>query len=670
MTQHKIQFQIADGYGVPIPNTQFWVTLEILKQNEYVTIQFPTINFQTVATNPDDPYGPFPSGSLFTSDGFLPKKLRPNTLVTQGMLVASNNGVSETFSFTQNPSSLPKPPVGYILTISTLGAITIQGSGAFMNLIPLGAQILLPTDISYILRPKSILKNNYIIDATFTNTTQFTNPFSADDAIRDSHVSDAFDNVVALTWTGNGNIADKTNGILNVFVAIGKVKKDGTLKMRDPIQLSNLVSGFLAWDTAVAINRKDKKNIIVSYGVINEAERLLPVPTSVESFTYRAVSFDGGKTWHVNGRTNIQPTGFIAPDIAGGFGDNRGVASDKFGNIWYLTTNHYDTFGININQPTFWISIDGGKTFSVAYTAPAIPPELLDIFIYDYVQYCFGGDGLGNYGINWTADYGNQITGDIYPAVGFIPITGPNQFDANAATFAVLTSLINTNTTADITASADGRVWHQGYPNIYAIFTPNTPLVTTFKSPGAIDANYAGPWQFGSDNNIAMTISQPVAGYLPESVQSIIYDETRQALYALTTLFPESLSSNNMRLVFTISRNNGQTWSNYINIANSNEGNRGFQSMALDTVTGNLVFGWYDGRNDSNFTSLQYFGAVITAKTLDKLVNKIPLSEPIYTLPPATTPPATNIKIEITENQKASIEKRLERKFRGHQLPR
>ena len=75
MTQHRIQFQIADGYGIPVPNTQFWVTLDILKLNDRVTIQLPTINFQTVATNPDDPYGPFPGGSVFTSDGFLPKKI-------------------------------------------------------------------------------------------------------------------------------------------------------------------------------------------------------------------------------------------------------------------------------------------------------------------------------------------------------------------------------------------------------------------------------------------------------------------------------------------------------------------------------------------------------------------------------------------------------------------
>ena len=44
--------------------------------------------------------------------------------------------------------------------------------------------------------------------------------------------------------------------------------------------------------------------------------------------------------------------------------------------------------------------------------------------------------------------------------------------------------------------------------------------------------------------------------------------------------------------------------------------------MALDPVTGNLVFGWYDGRNDPTFKSMQYFGAIMPAAQLDALVNR------------------------------------------------
>ena len=91
-----------------------------------------------------------------------------------------------------------------------------------------------------------------------------------------------------------------------------------------------------------------------------------------------------------------------------------------------------------------------------------------------------------------------------------------------------------------------------------------------------------------------------------------------------------------MRLYFIISRDNGQTWSDPIDIATTDFANRGFQSMALDPVTGNLVFGWYDGRNDPTFQSIQYFGAILPAAQLDALVNNIPLSNPLYTLPAAT----------------------------------
>ena len=65
----------------------------------------------------------------------------------------------------------------------------------------------------------------------------------------DTNVNDAFDNVVAWTWSDNSNIPDKTNNTTNVWVAIGKIK-NGKLKMRKPIQLSDLPPNLLIFDTA------------------------------------------------------------------------------------------------------------------------------------------------------------------------------------------------------------------------------------------------------------------------------------------------------------------------------------------------------------------------------------------------------------------------------------
>ena len=59
-----------------------------------------------------------------------------------------------------------------------------------------------------------------------------------------------------------------------------------------------------------------------------------------------------------------------------------------------------------------------------------------------------------------------------------------------------------------------------------------------------------------------------------------------------------------------------------------------------------ITFGWYDGRNNPTFTSLDYFGAVITACQLDKLVEKIPLSNPLYSIPASAPPTSQNKSIQ------------------------
>ena len=475
---------------------------------------------------------------------------------------------------------------------------------------------MLPTTISYIVEPQKELCTNFIIDKGASNITEFTDPRAADDGYRDTHINDAFDGIFAWTWTSNANIPDKTNNVLNVWVAVGRIK-NGKLKLGKPVQLSNLPSNMMAWDTAVAINRTDKNNIVVSYGAIDHT-----VPVGV-AYTYRAVSFDGGKTWPffntpLNGPTNIQPTG------ARGFGDNRGVASDKFGNIWYSTTNYVDASGNENNTPTFWISSDQGATFSVAYTAPL--PLVLGVDLYDYPQFCFGGDGQGHYGLWWVADYFTVVF-DIIPIVGFIPITGLGTYGV-AVPPVFLYSLNNTQYFPNLTASEDGRVWCQSYAFPFSAFMPG---VIRFKSPGPVDSNYAGPWQNAFPNNpegygLGNFISYPVYGYF-NSVQTIIYDERRQALYSLRAQQAPDWAQN-MRIYLMISRDNGQSWNDPFYISNYNFANRGFPSMALDTKTGDLIFGWYDGRNDKTEKSVQYVGAVLSEKQLDEMVGENSIVEP------------------------------------------
>ena len=231
----------------------------------------------------------FPGGYLYPSDGFLPEDLRPNDLVCRSYLVPSNNGMSQPFSFTVTPAPpYANIPSGYILQVTNAGAIVVQCAGTFGNIIPR----VLRSCYQLILVIWSNLRLSWVKITSFSQDlpTLYTNTTGQ---LRDSHSNDAFDNVLAWAWTDNSNQTDKSNNILNVYVAIGKVKKDGALKVRTPIQLSNLVVPYFSFDTAVAINRSDKNNIVVSWMAFNYSDIAVPL-------IHRAVSFDGGKTWPIN----------------------------------------------------------------------------------------------------------------------------------------------------------------------------------------------------------------------------------------------------------------------------------------------------------------------------------------------------------------------------------
>ena len=667
--KHVIQFQLSDSLGFLVPGTQFDVTIVILKNGDKVTIQFPVINFQTGPLSPDDIVPPLVLGGyLYSVNGFLPKDVHPDDIVFGSFLAPSNNGMSLPFSFSQDPSTLPSPPVAYILQITNFGQVIVQAAGTFGNIIPPGPQIILPTDITYIINKKQKLKDNLVFDKSLTNVLHFTNPSAINDGVRDSHVNDAFDNLLVWNWTSNSEQADKTNNTMDTFVAIGKVSKRGNLKIRSITNLTKFTSPNLqSWDTAAAINRTNKNNIVISYGVIDRT-----VSPSL-SRPFRVVSFDGGKTWPVfgsslNGLLNVQPTG--TPPT---FGDNRGVASDKYGNIWYSSTNRFDSAGNFINQPFFAVSIDGGISFNNIFTFPL--PD--DGNFYDFPQYCFGGDGQGGYALQFASSLG-LANGDFPFVTGFIPITDLGQF--GTPQFAILNSLNNVNYNPIPAASSDGRVWYPGVPDSFGAYSFIQPEGVVFKSPGPVDQNYAGPWHTVIHNLRGLThgeesgqLSQPFLGYFT-TAQDALYDDNRQALYIvysvqhpLASAVEVSQNSQNMSIYFIISRNNGQTWSHPINISTSDEGNRGFPSMALDSVTGNLIFGWYDGRNDPTYQSVQYFATFIPAKTLDKLVDKIPLSNPLYSIPSATAT-LHESKVKSSQSRKMALHKRIEKKF-GITLP-
>jgi len=617
-----MQLQLADENGAPVENTQFSITVEMIINNHEITLNLPTINFQVGQCAADDPdcssAHPRP-GYIITTGGFLPPDLRPNSLVPITIYAASGDGLAQT-----GTGTLPTPPSGFIVLIDNAGGLTIQQAGISQNALAAGPHIVLPSSVTFQAgKMEDNICFNFALSQGQIDVTQFTDPVLIGNYFRDSHVNDAFDNTFAWAWTDNHNAAAN---IMNVFVAVGKIDKKGRLKLGNPIQLTNLPSGTMGWDTSVAINRQNKNNIVVSYGVTHAGS----------SQSARAVSFDGGKTWGgvFDGTNSLPYNGLINYQTPpSSFGDIPGVSADQYGNFWYAIRSVSP-----MSQPYLLISTDSGVTWNLAFEFPTVAEH------YDYPHLVFGGNGSGQYGIWYYADYFDS-SNNIYPAISFIPITGFGSYGAGTSTF--LNVFPNAIFIPTIAASNSGSFWALGYP-LTSNLNYNLPLVALFKSPGAaIDQNYSGPWLVGSQNrlnsistNIFQFNSAPGnKGYII-SVQGLIYDESRQALYGLFSASYPPLSQN-MPLYFAISRNNGQTWSAPYQISTSSFANRGFSSMSLDSASGNLYLGWYDGRKDPATKNLQYYGGIIPAQKLNKMVNQIPYSNPVYTITGqgTTTPP-------------------------------
>ena len=128
--------------------------------------------------------------------------------------------------------------------------------GTFGNIIPPGPQILMPADITYIIKPKVKLCKNYIVDPGFTNTTQFTGP--AANVVFEIATSMM---LLIMLLPGLGAVMQifRIKQIIpSMFLLLlERLTKMERLQIGSPIQLSNFAPGFMALDTAVAINRHE-----------------------------------------------------------------------------------------------------------------------------------------------------------------------------------------------------------------------------------------------------------------------------------------------------------------------------------------------------------------------------------------------------------------------------
>jgi hypothetical protein len=628
--EHKMRIAIwwnlpNSNNSSPYPGSTQVITLKYKVIGDEITVDIPAINLQVQ----DDVFNSFTSYAS-TVDGFLPESIRPFTLTQVGTVSGSKNATSIPFN-TQTPPPTPVSTSAYNVQIGQSGALYITSAcGQIGNNLAAGPHMVNQCTIVYNRKEIERLSYNITLSDGQSDVTTMTGSAAAD-GYRDSHMNDFYNRKAVWAWTDNSNVPDalKSTGIMETMVRTAQVALDGTLTLGPIVQLTNhyqeyIATGYRAqsWNTSVAINRTNDNNIVVSYGKIS---RKTGFPTLV--LPWRAYTTNGGATmadWTV-GILNTLPTGTPAR-----FGDCTGVQTDKYGNMFYMFTNINNASGVAVGVPTVKLSVDGGNTYSTIWTAPDpldVTPATHDQ--YDYPQLTFGGDGFGNYGMWVHTLYFVNPNNTLYfvPYVTFIIINGFNSI--GAVTEQLLWGLGNQQHLCCPAASADGRYWSMQSP--YQL----SPTINSiaYKSPGAIDVNWAGPWTNATIrfcNQPADTISFPVFGYLNTTVRGLIYDEDRQALYALIQNNKQDIGSQDTCIYFMVSRDCGSSWSDPIKITTTDVANRGYQSMALDPVSKGIVIGFYDGRKDPTFIRMEYMAASISAAKLQEMVDAIELTPQTY----------------------------------------
>lgn len=481
--------QLFDYQYFPLSSPTFDIIAGVQTQGDLVTVTIPSISFQTTSDQSPDNQDNNPlilGGYVGTADGSLPKNLRPTQLQT---VFDSSTGLN--------------------ISIDTYGNVGIASAEDITGVIPVGSYTTAPVTITYH-RPKrrSIGISNFIIQPAFTNISQFTGA-ALDDGIRDSHVNDHYKNTLAWAWVDNSAQTDLSNNTIDCYVAIGKVRR-GKVVVGEPIRLTHLPTGVGAWDTAVAINRTNPDNIVVSFGQYdyNGGDAALSV----------CVSNDGGVSW--SSPINIDP------DVKD-FGDARGIIADRYGNFWFSTTSVKDN-GNAINL-VFYVSSDGGNTWSIVYNTT---DSKNSTGTYDYPQVTVGYDGNGNYELWFVAAF-TKNDGNYLGRLGFIPTTGLGQY--GTGTFISLDQYPNTIGETSLTTSKDGTVYINSAIGSYDFVNNYYVNSLIVKTPGALDPNLVNNVQtvLNTTQNLTPSASYPVfyQSYFIGTVNNTIYDNHREALY-------------------------------------------------------------------------------------------------------------------------------------------
>ena len=374
---------------------------------------------------------------------------------------------------------------------------------------------------------------------------------------------------------------------------------------------------FFVWDTAIAINRLNK-NVVVASCMLIAINAPAPAPSTPVYF----ISTVGGQSGSWSGPILLDPINFPQDGVAD-VGDCRGVLADDLGNFWYSVSRH--DHALATYNCFFYISVDQGTTWTLVYqtTDGGIG------FLNDYPQMTAGTNGAGQQGLWFHIDFISKTTSDYIPHIGFIPanwVFCPTCGSAGDGIMQTYPNQINDMDVATLTLDDKGTLYMS---NWFVPFTNYSPQLLTIKNPpNATTINPLDPslLQYSTciqntSNNVNSTSAYIDNQWFTVTVNTLIYDKSRQVLYSILNEQPD-INSQDFYMYMKISFNQGVNFSPSIQISKSHKNNRGFASMALDEITGSMIISWYSGQNSPTATTEQYLGLFLSKKKLDKLVKR------------------------------------------------
>ncbi len=598
-----ITLDLADNTNTSL-NMPFQLPLDIEVIGKSVSIHIPAFNF----TLPVDGY-------IFTEAGFLPRKIWPGDVVPQA------------FSLKSDQTGL-----GYDLYVTNAGSLLVYDIGG--GFLPAGSYTTHATTVTYLLTPRSRFKStlNIRLSQGASNATILEGSKILGDDFLEFYDNSIVKNNFAVCWPDNSK-KNSPNGRnhLNWIVRTGTIDpKSGKIKkLHDPVTVFKApYENFYFFEGSVVIDPLDSNHLFASS--LGQDITGLPHITKNIDQLWGGVSFDGGKTW----QTQRIDGKFGLPKLAR---DGIEPQFDEFGNLW-IAYIYNQKIGkspfLNFVNIVYAVSTDGGLTFKKVgnINVPSHPNFTYNFF--DYPRAAFGGDGQGGkaFWVSFTHYFDDPTSPYGYGAqlyISYIPVTGKGEYGKivhtpiSAGKFPPFPSTVE----PEITVTPDGKVYLVGY-SFDSPFNSNH-LSLLVNPTGIVNL---GPDSFGGRKDIAFSNVSKTDTVIPfqpsRNINCYAYgitnDPDLNRLYVgVVDMQPDF--SGNMTLSLIHTDDDGQTWSIPRPIANTHIQARGEFNMSRDPFFGNMLFSWFDARNQKNQANVNTFMGILSKSELDQDVDKKPL---------------------------------------------